>query len=1198
MADRYNLLPNSFPPGMHQPQMGQNHLQQENHNQLPAFPDQGPMWQQMQQMQNQFRQPSSQMDPHVNPQVAELMRNQLARQGQQQQQQQQAQQQFSLQQMNPANPQAFLDPSNQQPQPSQSHPGFQNMGMSNPSLNNRNAMLQAFQQPNNPAAHRQLELMGLAHNQQPQNGPIHFANRMQHQALNGSSPPGGMGQPQQQPGPETFLSPSMQNAEAMRRPSPSHPSAPSQPGPSMNSMPPNLPNGMPAGMPNGPPPQVSRASFVALTERATNLKNIITNQESQLVSLTSQRTRIGDASFMDKVRTVSADLKNRKEHYARLVNFLHQIQAQLQANGQLNPMGNNNMPLPPQPTPGQPWMQAGPSSQPQQQFNQNGQPTNGQQGGPQGIHPGQNGHMPNHPAVPPRSGPTPQQFLGNPGAPNQPFQNQEGRHFPPIPPLEKGRFDNVYKSWCAQRNIIHNPRMMSIETRPLDLYDLHVQVMAEGGAAIVASKDLWAVIGGRMGFVQFTATDTEPAKSGPGVAQHLAHAYKEYLAAFDNVYVNTVLESRRKNDAITAAAAAAQRPMGMGGPSQPGIRPGGISDPSQMQMVMAYANIPLPELRRRGIPEQLIQFIENNRATLLSQQREALAFRSQVMRSDPARNPMQPGQPPFGGPQPVPGLNSGMIPPGQPFGGGMNHPGVPHNAMEGQGLHPMLARPSRENVQAAMAYISKLKTDYSAERMLANVPAIDVPVEQRMEYNTVLEQLHRACVDLDHKLPMVYAVLKKEDVVRRLVIIVQTAIQQRAMISSGSTRFLVTLDTLRTMLQQVQHMIESFATILTGLMGKGGPMGMPRPPTNHPVPPQQPNQPNLPPSVPPQPNNNALPPQAPPNRAVPLQAPPRKRPPTAGPSAPSPTPPPAASSSPAPVHNAPTPRDMSSPQAPKSPKTKPKAKPAPKRKASTASKAAPPVPPPEPATAPTTAPSPAGSNKRPREEEPSPPQMHHPSPGQSVANEPSPPKRPKTEWEGPPSEAMKEREQQVANVKTEDDGAAFLEQMTELFKMAAGNDEQNTLHSNLSETLDSIFKGFGASTDDSAGGSMASLGLGSDGGLSQDGGPPPQMDEFVEFFDFSSFGTLDEDDAGSKAVTPDLISSSSTNPSPESNNSEVDAAHQALPSDVKSEDFADHLRLGVFKEVDGGESAYYQSGQWKWDGPMQSLDQPWAIFNS
>jgi hypothetical protein len=212
----------------------------------------------------------------------------------------------------------------------------------------------------------------------------------------------------------------------------------------------------------------------------------------------------------------------------------------------------------------------------------------------------------------------------------------------------------------------------------------------------------------------------------------------------------------------------------------------------------------------------------------------------------------------------------------------------------------------------------------------------------------------------------------------------------------------------------------------------------------------------------------------------------------------------------------------------------------------------------------------------------------------SAANEPSPPKRPKTEWEGPPSDALRMRAEQVENIKTEEDGAAFMEQMAELFKMA--NEGQDTLNSDFSETLDTIFKGFGAPTDEGSGG-MPSLGMDGGSGVPQDGGPPV-VDEFVEFFDFSSFGTQDDYDAGSKAATPDLISSSSTNPSPESG-SEVDAAHQALSSDVKTEDFSDHLRLGVWKEVDGGESAYFHSEQWKWDAPMKGLgDQPWAVFGS
>lgn len=215
----------------------------------------------------------------------------------------------------------------------------------------------------------------------------------------------------------------------------------------------------------------------------------------------------------------------------------------------------------------------------------------------------------------------------------------------------------------------------------------------------------------------------------------------------------------------------------------------------------------------------------------------------------------------------------------------------------------------------------------------------------------------------------------------------------------------------------------------------------------------------------------------------------------------------------------------------------------------------------------------------------------------SAANEPSPPKKVKTEWEGPPNDALKRREEAVENIKTEEDASQFLEQMTELIKMA-GEGQESTLSSDISETLDMILKGYSA-PDGGEGTSISSLGEGSSTG----GRPPtpsiPGADEFVEFFDFSLFETeaLD-DDEGSKAPTPDLVSSSSTNPSPESG-SEADLAHHALTfSDFKTEEPSDPLRLGTFKEVDGGESAYYQSTEWKWDGPMTTLDQPWAIFTS
>jgi hypothetical protein len=215
-----------------------------------------------------------------------------------------------------------------------------------------------------------------------------------------------------------------------------------------------------------------------------------------------------------------------------------------------------------------------------------------------------------------------------------------------------------------------------------------------------------------MGFVSFPASDTEPAKSGPGVAQHLAHVYKEYVAAFDSVYINTVMDSRRKNDASLTA----QRGMMGGGVNGPPQLPrgGGITDPQQMQLVMAYANIPPAELRRRNIPEQLIQFIETNRDALKRTLAEQANFRSQLGRP-PEQGGIHPGGPPFGGSPPAGGMGNG---PGMMQPGRFMHPVMQNNSMDFQQQPTSgLQRPSREMLQAAMVHITKLKTEFSAERM-------------------------------------------------------------------------------------------------------------------------------------------------------------------------------------------------------------------------------------------------------------------------------------------------------------------------------------------------------------------------------------------------------------------------------------------------------------------------------------------------
>ena len=155
---------------------------------------------------------------------------------------------------------------------------------------------------------------------------------------------------------------------------------------------------------------------------------------------------------------------------------------------------------------------------------------------------------------------------------------------PLTPPLDKTRFDNTWKTFCQQKNIKINPNLLQIDNRPIDLHALHTIVMQEGGSRKVENNDLWAVIGGRMGFVAFPGTDTEPNKSGPAAAQQLAHVYKSYLQDFDTAYLQSVYDSRRKlNGNGTAPQAVVYQIQ-----NQVCQRVVNRLNPQQMQAVLTY----------------------------------------------------------------------------------------------------------------------------------------------------------------------------------------------------------------------------------------------------------------------------------------------------------------------------------------------------------------------------------------------------------------------------------------------------------------------------------------------------------------------------------------------------------------------------------------------------------------------------------
>jgi hypothetical protein len=1244
------MHPTYSPALMHQQQQVQQQSQQipsqqqpqqqlqDPHSSIPNFADNNRLWQQMQQMRSHAADLSS-VQP--NPQLADLLRNQSMIRLQPGQPHPSPQSfssgigmtQIATNQGVSNQQQPFQDLSANQPQPSHMPPvnfnGITNtnvhMNAASQSMQPRNPLLQNFSRPYD---------LGFTQNQHPQNGAISFSNKQ-----TPSSQPSTQQQVRDQQhmqsnhpsSADIFSSPNLQN-EAVRRPSPSHQAIPSQ----------HLQNGMMTSAAvqqnsihnsSAAQHQLNMFSSRPLPEQAMQLRNAIRTLDN---SIAAQKTSDGD--HMTKAR-VHAALVTKKEQMNKLLgNVMAAMQAQSNGGQGQTPWMLQQRPSSSQP-PFDPMslqrsalgVQA-PSSLVQSQIQHQSGGTNvntsslaqssqpGQVAGQNALplQPGASTHTSAtgspFPSQPPASS-NPASFNVPSGlVPQLPSQQQQisrtalqppGMHNPMlqmIPPLDKSRFELAFKNFCNNKQIKIDPRLLSVNNRSIDLHILHTFVMREGGEAKVQQKDLWSIIGGRMGFVQFPGTDTEPAKSGPVIAQQLEHIYRQYLASFDRAYVANVLDSRIKNG--------------------PGSLP---LNASQFNLMVSMADQTGPQLKSHGFSEHMIQFIDTHRAQLQRMRLERDGFQdtlkpsigeqsSQAHANNLGVPPMNQA-PNFRPPFVQPGPQNNMMQPGG------------HTVDARQQLtHPTANKPGREQVQAALALITKTTQETMANN--ANRPSVTIPPEQRMEYNTLLEQIHRQAAEIENKLAMLYIYTRKEDFVRRIIIVTVTVRLQWNMLSSGNPRFFVSLENLRNMHQQMQQAMEMCTQLSTALSQQK--LQLQQHQHQHQ---QQPgarmmNTRNLfaldPSQIRPQsqlqPSPNLQPSQQPANAQqvslpqMPLHPPPKKKAPAAalqaGPpvtaSTPSPAPTSAHTPGPPPAPPTSTPltttpstpalQHSSSPPASRSPKGKipPKAKqsaaPTPKRRPSKTTPTA--IRAESPAT-----PSSNTSIKRPREEDDHVVDVEASSSGH-VSNEPSPPKRVKTGWENPPNEELKKRAEEVT-AESSEDASSFFEQMSELFKKATDNGEQeSTLSADLSEALHMLLGG------------CASVPEASDNPLvfgdSVTGreSPPASAgfkDAFEEFIDYS-FGQdnqIDDEEEGSKAQTPELVSSS-TNLSPESN---ADGENSLLAtiatsvSDVKKEDHQD-LRLGLWKEFDGGESAYHQPFEWKWDSPMPVLEQSWAVSTS
>ena len=314
---------------------------------------------------------------------------------------------------------------------------------------------------------------------------------------------------------------------------------------------------------------------------------------------------------------------------------------------------------------------------------------------------------------------------------------------------------------------------------------------------------MWNVIGARMGFIQFHRTETEPAKSGPAIAHQLAHIYKEYLFQFDGFYVTQTLEQRVKMQQANASFQAQIAAFNW--------------TPQQMQTVIALSHMSLQDLHAQNVPEKMIQFVENHRANLQRTHQDQNFFHKTLRSVNPSPSQGASQTSEQGRPS-IPSVPS--IGQSNSFSGSPAHQ---HNValtiaarnqflqqqqqqqrlqntanmMQGRpvqqgGPQPqqlaMSARSNPQSVAHAESLIAKYKHEYTTSSMFSivcinqpeyvfqlGIPAmqtVDIPADQRVEYNRILGQLFRQCQETDQKLVMIYVLFGQDDLLQKLITIV------------------------------------------------------------------------------------------------------------------------------------------------------------------------------------------------------------------------------------------------------------------------------------------------------------------------------------------------------------------------------------------------------------------------------------------
>ncbi|TBU22240.1 hypothetical protein BD311DRAFT_676498 [Dichomitus squalens] len=402
-------------------------------------------------------------------------------------------------------------------------------------------------------------------------------------------------------------------------------------------------------------------------------------------------------------------------------------------------------------------------------------------------------------------------------------------------PLTRESFTKAYFQQWILKHLV-DQTMLKVEGREIDLYQLHYEVMSQNGYLIgfqhtapnrpfqfvptlVISQEQWPVIAGRLGFVNFPGNGHEPARSGPAIAVHIEQVYKRCLQYFDSQYLCHLFHNRRLST-LEQKVNGGDMSAGPSGPADPqGLS--NMKDPKALGETISYAELSAPELQARGVPDHIIALVEKHRDQLkatLQQQRNCAKI-IQIAAQGQPRDVSNPEM----------AIANAML---HHQANGMNRSSTPPNGQQQQqvqqrpgsapGMLPIsTGRPTLAQMVAAVAMVRRLKEENKHVQFPTTRP-VHIDDAQRLEYNAQFKHLHRLVTTLDQKLPHL-AVCMREDVIKKLVMMISVVQQQREMLSSNPTQYFMPLQWVQQMIMQVNQANHAFTTWVNNAMRSGPP---------------------------------------------------------------------------------------------------------------------------------------------------------------------------------------------------------------------------------------------------------------------------------------------------------------------------------------------------------------------------------------